>query len=139
VSVIERAKAVAAVRGSEDFESISVAFKRIKNILRQAQETKKAIAPTWEGALFSEPAESELGEAVANIAPKVRSLAQEQQFGAALAEIATMRPQVDKFFDKVMVMVEDPKIRANRLAFLRDLLRDFSIMADFSEIVTEKK
>src|SRR5689334_17826227 len=70
VAVVERAKAVAAVRGAEDFESISVAFKRIKNILRQAEETNKAIAATWEGALFTEPAESELGEAVANVAPR---------------------------------------------------------------------
>ncbi len=139
VAVVERARAVAAVRGSEDFESISVAFKRIKNILRQAEETNKAIAATWEGALFTEPAESQLGEAVANVAPKVRSLAQDHNFEAALAEIAAIRPQVDRFFDKVMVMVEDPKVRGNRLALLRDLLHDFSGMADFSEIVTEKK
>lgn len=46
---------------------------------------------------------------------------------------------MDAFFDKVMVMVEDPKVRANRLALLRDLSKEFSTIADFSEIVTENK
>ena len=46
---------------------------------------------------------------------------------------------MDAFFDKVMVMVEDSKLRANRLALLRTLLKEFSTIADFSEIVTEEK
>jgi glycyl-tRNA synthetase beta chain len=56
-----------------------------------------------------------------------------------LAEISRIRPAVDTFFDKVMVMVEDEEIRANRLALLQTLLREFSTIADFSEIVTEGK
>ena len=50
-----------------------------------------------------------------------------------------MRPVVDTFFDKVMVMVEDGKVRSNRLALLQTLLNEFSTIADFSEIVTEGK
>jgi glycyl-tRNA synthetase beta chain len=50
-----------------------------------------------------------------------------------------VREQVDAFFDKVMVMVDDERIRANRLALLQTLLREFSTVADFSEIVTEGK
>ena len=46
---------------------------------------------------------------------------------------------MDLFFDKVMVMVDDERIRANRLALLQSLLKDFSTIADFSEIVTEGK
>ena len=57
---------------------------------------------------------------------------------ASLGEIAQVRQPVDNFFDKVMVMVDDPMVRANRLALLRDLLGDFSTIADFSEIVAEK-
>jgi glycyl-tRNA synthetase beta chain len=45
----------------------------------------------------------------------------------------------DRFFDKVMVMVEDPRVRANRLALLQTLVNEFSTIADFSEIVTEGK
>jgi len=51
--------------------------------------------------------------------------------------LSTAREPVDKFFDKVMVMVDDEKVRANRLALLRTLLKEFSTIADFSEIVTE--
>ena len=55
------------------------------------------------------------------------------------AEISRARARVDAFFDKVMVMVEDEQLRANRLALLQTLLREFSTIADFSEIVTEGK
>ena len=51
--------------------------------------------------------------------------------------LSTAREHVDAFFDKVMVMVEDARLRANRLALLRTLLKEFSTIADFSEIVTE--
>ncbi len=57
----------------------------------------------------------------------------------ALLLLSTAREPVDKFFDKVMVMVEDKEVRANRLALLRTLLKEFSTIADFSEIVTEAK
>jgi glycyl-tRNA synthetase beta chain len=56
-----------------------------------------------------------------------------------LGEISQIRPAVDGFFDKVMVMVEDEELRANRLALLETLLKEFSTIADFSEIVTESK
>jgi glycyl-tRNA synthetase beta chain len=54
-------------------------------------------------------------------------------------QISRLRQSVDAYFDKVMVMVDDERVRANRLALLRDLLSEFSTIADFSEIVTEGK
>ena len=60
-------------------------------------------------------------------------------YGSALSEAASLRPMLDKFFDEVMVMVDDEQIRANRLAILQKLYRSFSTIADFSEIVTEGK
>ena len=57
----------------------------------------------------------------------------------ALAAIASARPAVDKFFDDVLVMAEDEKIRENRLAFLAVLLKEFSTIADFAEIVSEQR
>jgi glycyl-tRNA synthetase beta chain len=57
----------------------------------------------------------------------------------ALRLLSTAREPVDKFFDKVMVMAEDARVRANRLALLQTLLKEFSTIADFSEIVTEGK
>ncbi len=63
----------------------------------------------------------------------------EKKYEPALIEISKQRPAIDAFFDKVMVMVEDEKLRANRLGLLAVLLREFSSIADFSEIVTEGK
>jgi len=139
VDAIARAEAVSGVRGSEDFASISVAFKRIKNILRQASETKKSIAAELDSAVLTEDSEKELAAAIPAIAGKVRDLREQKNYGQALVEISRLRKPVDLFFDKVMVMVDDERVRANRLALLRNLLNEFSTIADFSEIVTEGK
>ena len=139
VDAIARAEAVSAVRGSEDFASISVAFKRIKNILRQANETNKAVAVQLDSSALREEAETTLAAEIPGIAARVRELREERNYRPALIEISLLRKPVDLFFDKVMVMVDDERLRANRLALLRDLLSEFSTIADFSEIVTEGK
>ena len=136
VDAVARAQAVAGVRGSADFESISIAFKRIKNILRQANETGKRIATAIDPSGFCEEAEKALGGQIPEVAAKVNQLRQQGNYSLALEEISRIRPAVDTFFDKVMVMVEDEGLRANRLALLETLLQEFSTIADFSEIVT---
>jgi glycyl-tRNA synthetase beta chain len=137
VDVIARAEAVSKVRGSEDFQAIGAAFKRIKNILRQAEEKKISPAPEFTATNATEEAERNLGDVMANA--KTALADKKSDYATALKEIAQLRKPVDTFFDKVMVMVDDERIRANRLALLRDLLADFSTVADFSEIVTERK
>ena len=139
VDAVARAEAVTKVRPSADFESISVAFKRTKNILRQAIEAGKEIAQAVDSALLKESAERALAEQVPQTAKRVESLRVDRNYEAALLEIAKLRPAIDYFFDKVMVMVEDARLRANRLALLQTLLKEFSTIADFSEIVTEGK
>ena len=139
VDAMARAEAVTQVRGSDDFASISIAFKRIKNILRQARETNKAIAAQLDTSTLEDDAEKALAVEIPVIAAKVRELREQKNYASALAEISRLRKPVDTFFDKVMVMVDDESIRANRLALLRDLLSEFSTIADFSEIVTEAK
>ena len=139
VDAVARAEAVSEVRGSEDFASISVAFKRIKNILRQAGETNKAIAEQLDASALTEPEEKTLATLVPETAKSVRELREQKNYSEALAQISRVRKPVDVFFDKVMVMVDDERVRANRLALLRDLLSEFSTIADFSEIVTEGK
>lgn len=139
VDAVARAQAVSQVRHLEDFEHVSFAFKRIKNILRQAQETGKKIAPEFNPQDLHEDAEKVLASEMAAIAAKVQPLCAQGNYTAALAEISKLRPAVDTFFDKVMVMVEDEHLRAARLALLQSLLRSFSTIADFSEIVTEGK
>ena len=137
VDAIARAEAVTEVRGSEDFASISVAFKRIKNILRQARETNKAIAAKLDESALTEDPEKRLATEMPAIAAQVRELRQQGNYGLALVQISRLRQPVDAFFDKVMVMVDDETVRANRLALLHNLLNEFSTIADFSEIVTE--
>jgi glycyl-tRNA synthetase beta chain len=139
VDAIARAEAVSRVRGSADFESISVASKRIKNILRQAGESSKRIGSSVDAGAFREEPENKLGALIPDISRKVDALKQARDYSGALVEISRIRPAVDTFFDKVMVMVEDESLRANRLALLQTLLKEFSTIADFSEIVTEGK
>src|SRR5262249_48045206 len=139
VDVVARAEAVSKVRGSVDFESISVAFKRTKNILRQANETGKQIGTAVDPVKFRDEAEKQLGSLMPEIARAVEGHRASKDYAAALTEISRIRLAVDAFFDKVMVMVEDEQLRANRLALLQTLLEEFSTIADFSEIVTESK
>lgn len=117
---------VQAVRSTPDFEPLAASFKRIKNILTQAN---------FAGGGSVDPALLEPGP-------------EEDLFGEAMAaelidkplesRIAALRPKVDAFFDKVLVNAKDEKVRQNRLALLHNLLSEFSSIADFSEIVTEK-
>ena len=138
VDAVARAQAVAKVRPSADFEHISIAFKRMKNILRQAQETKKRVADPYDAAALKAEEEKKLAAAVPQVAKSVRDLSASRQYEPALLEISRLRPAIDAFFDKVMVMVDDEALRANRLGLLQTLVREFSSIGDFSEIVTEK-
>jgi len=131
---IARAQALTAVRGSEDFAAISAAFKRIKNILRQAEEKQFALGSAKDVKLS--PEAQRLADAAAALAPEVAALRQLRSYGEALALIATLRPTVDAFFDKVMVLDPDPKVRGAHLGLIDGVLRGFSGIADFSEIVT---
>ncbi len=133
---VARAEAVSAVRGGEDFAAVSAAFKRMKNILTQAGEKGFASSGVVSAALLTEPTEQALAEKSAELAGKVKALRAEKKYEAALEAIATLRPQVDAFFDAVMVMAPDVAVRANRLALLERVLGDFSGIADFAEIVT---
>jgi glycyl-tRNA synthetase beta chain len=131
---IARAEALTAVRGSEDFAAISAAFKRIKNILRQAEEKGFATLAASGIALSAEA--QRLADAAAALAPEVAALRQLRSYSEALALIATLRPAVDAFFDKVMVLDPDPAVRGAHLGLIDGVLRGFSGIADFSEIVT---
>jgi len=133
---IARAEALTAVRGSEDFAAISAAFKRMKNIVRQASEKGLSSGDAVSESVLADAAERGLYEQSSRLAPIVEKLRSERKYREALEQIATLRPHVDFFFDKVMVMVDDPHLRQNRLALIAKVLVGFSSIADFSEIVT---
>jgi glycyl-tRNA synthetase beta chain len=131
---IARAEALTAARESADFAAIAAAFKRIKNILRQAEEKGFAIQAA-SGIVLSAEAQ-QLADAAAALVPVVAKLRQKRAYGEALAAIATLRPTVDTFFDKVLVLDPDPAVRGANLGLIDEVLRGFSGIADFSEIVT---
>ncbi len=129
-----RAEALVAVRGSEDFAAVSAACKRIKNILRQAEEKGYNPAQARLGELALEAID--LWHRSKEMEPKIAKLREQRSYREALALIATLRPTVDAFFDKVMVLDPDEKIRGANLGLIEEVLRSFSTIADFSEIVT---
>jgi glycyl-tRNA synthetase beta chain len=131
---IARAEALTAARKSEDFAAVSAAFKRIKNILRQAEEKQFAVGSPKNVQLA--PEAQQLADAADALAPEVAKLREQRAYGVALSLIATLRPVVDAFFDKVMVLDPDEAIRGANLGLIDGVLRGFSGIADFSEIVT---
>ncbi|MGC2209547.1 MAG: glycine--tRNA ligase subunit beta [Candidatus Korobacteraceae bacterium] len=143
VDALARAEAVAKVRGSEDFDAISASFKRIKNILRQAEE-KSIPVPAHPNPQLLGPdapvAERDLYQnGAVEAGARYKACIHQGDYDAALSSAASLRPLLDRFFDDVMVMVEDAEIRSNRLSLLKMLYDDFSKIADFSEIVTGGK
>ena len=139
VDTMARAEAVKEVLHMPEFLAIGAACKRIRNILRQAEE--KGITPSarFEYLPDSAPEEKTLAAFVETEGGRIEENRSKQKYGDALVLLSTAQEPVDGFFDKVMVMVEDDKVRANRLALLQTLLKEFSTIADFSEIVTEGK
>ncbi len=134
---VARAEAVSAMRTSTDFLAVSAAFKRMKNILEQA-ETK---GESWaeDSAAFEAsvvPEQAMLQETFQAVRVRVEASVGLREYRAALEEMATMRPAVDAFFDRVMVMDPDPALRAGRLRLLAEILGTFAGIADFSEVVT---
>ena len=132
---VARAEAVTAVRGSEDFAAVSAAFKRMKNILSQAAEKGDLPQASEDEAGAGHPAETILIEQAGQIGQDVKELGRD--YVAALETIATLRPYVDAFFDQVMIMDPDTRIRHRRLLMLQRILGTFSGIADFSEIVAQ--
>ncbi len=127
----DRIEVLHSIRPTADFESIAASFKRIANILAQAQLT-------WfeppDRKLLSPGPEQDLYAAFLRIRDSIK---ESSSYRDRLAAIASLRPQVDLFFDKILVNDPDPAIRQNRLALLRSVLDESSNVAVFSEIVTQ--
>jgi len=138
VDAQKRLVALKAIRKSKNFEPLAVSFKRIRKILEKAN-VAAADARQVNPELFENAAERELHSAVRGAATKVQSLKRAGKYQEALDTIAGLRKVVDQFFDGVMVMAENETVRSNRLALLAELLREFTTVADFSEIGGEER
>ena len=112
-----------------DYATLAVAHKRARRILTpEARGTKPS------RNLLSEDAELELFGALYSVELSVGKLSAAGRYSEAFSLIAGLAPKVDAFFDKVLVMAEDPKVRANRLALLARLDALFSEVGDLSQI-----
>jgi len=127
-----RLQAVRAFSALPEAEALAAANKRIGNILRKAEGAGEAVR--FDAALLAEPAELALAETIATLAPQVDVAMRAADYGAALALMAQARGPVDSFFDQVMVMADDPAVRANRLALLSTLRGLMNRVADISRL-----
>ena len=125
--------ALESLKNRPDFDSLAGAFKRVVNIIKKADPNEgQSVVEN----LFDAPSESGLYTAYQEVKQKVAGLLDRGQFEQALLDIASLRKPVDEFFDGVLVMAEDKKIRENRLGLLRCIADLFSQLADFSKIST---
>lgn len=129
--VVLRVRALDSLRKEPDFEPLSITFKRVDNILKKAAGT---IGLSVDTSLFEDPCETTLYHAVEEVGRLVENMIKHGNYDMALTHIATLRPKVDTFFDDVMVMAEDEKIRQNRIALLSSVSGLFKGIADFSMI-----
>ena len=128
VDAVERVKALAALKGREDFEPLAVAFKRVVNII------KGGVEQPVDSNLFEDICENDLFQALQQVQSQVAGQVAERNYSAALETIARLRGPVDQFFDGVMVMAKDEAVRTNRMALLTGVAQLFAGIADFSRI-----
>jgi len=132
-NLVESAAKIAALaefKSRPDFEQLAVAFKRVSNII------KEVVSGEVVKEYFQEPIESELHEKTESVGRKARERLAAGNYLDALTEISNLRDPVDRFFNDVMVMTDDEKLRNNRLALLSSISRIFRNIADFSRIST---
>ncbi|MBF0467504.1 MAG: glycine--tRNA ligase subunit beta [Desulfamplus sp.] len=138
-----RIKALDLLRQAPDFEPLSAAFKRVVNILKKSEPTEKSEPAEGSGSykkvevdesLFFSDSEKSLYVAAKALSSRVDGFISRGDYNLALKEIASIRPEVDSFFDDVMVMVDDEAVKNNRIALLSTVASIFEHIADFSQI-----
>jgi glycyl-tRNA synthetase beta chain len=138
VDAVDRVGAVKAIRDTKNFAPLAASFKRIRNILEKSAGKGDRGQSSVRQELLKEAAELQLYTASQRIGEDATRFKKEKKYRKALEKISELRPAVDFFFDKVMVMVEDEDLRRNRMALLGGLFKEFSTIADFSELGSEE-
>ncbi len=134
LEALKRAEALEALRHKPDFEAIAAAAKRIRNILAKSAKASDWTKGEVNTELLEEGPEGGLYTAFALERDRAEERARAGEYGGALESIASLRPYVDRFFDKVLVMAPDSRVRENRLRLLSNLNRLFSSLAHFAEM-----
>ncbi|MFN7135598.1 MAG: glycine--tRNA ligase subunit beta, partial [Myxococcales bacterium] len=132
VDARNRLEAMSAIVGLPDFEPLASTFKRVANIVEK--QGKGVAGRAVDAAVLQEDAERALFKAYEDARGKVEGAIRAGDYPAALREITQLKPSVDHFFDKVLVMAEDPKVKENRLALLVSIGRLFGGIAQFARI-----
>lgn len=128
---LRRLAAVHALRPDPDFVPLAQAFKRASNILKQAGADGQ---DEVQAELLSEEAERGLFEALCRVEGEVRERLASGCYEEGLRSLVGLKPDVDRFFDKVLVMAEDASLKRNRLSLLARLVRLFRQVADIAHI-----
>ena len=131
VPAFRKIEAMRAFKSNRDFAPLAVAFKRVCNILKEFREG--SVNPV----LFESEAERNLHDAYVSIREAVVRRIDARDYEAALVGLARLRAPVDDFFNAVLVMAKDEKVKFNRLSLLAEISELFHRIADFSKIVTE--
>jgi glycyl-tRNA synthetase beta chain len=129
-NIVERLEAVRAFAALPEAEALAAANKRITNILKKAEVQVGTVQP----ALLHENAEKALNAGMARLAPQVDAAFAAGDFTGTLKALSVLRDDVDRFFNDVMVMAEDPALRANRIALLSALHGMMNRVADISRL-----
>lgn len=131
VIALQKIEAMESFKSHEDFQPLAIAFKRVGNILKDFQNG--SVDPL----LFEAESEKTLFEACQAIGETAIQQIIAGDYAAALIQLARLRQPVDAFFDTVLVMAKDEKVRFNRLSLLKEISDLFHRIADFSKIVTD--
>ena len=131
IDFAKRIEAVQHFAQMDEAESLSAANKRISNLLKKVEGE---IAETVDTALFDSAAETALWSALEQLRETASNQIAEHDYKAAMASLATIRTPVDAFFDGVMVMADDEKVKNNRLALLNQIYQLFMQVADISRL-----
>ncbi len=134
VDARRRVEALADARARPDFAPLAVAFKRVANIQEKA---KGGAAAAVDPALLRDAAEQHLAAEVERVEAEASASRARRDYPAILRAVASLGPAVDRFFEEVLVMAEDPALRANRLALVRRVGDLFGDVADFRKIQAE--
>jgi glycyl-tRNA synthetase beta chain len=127
-----RALALAQVKETEDFKPLAIGMKRVMNILRK--EANQVPTEPADLAVMTEDAEKALYQAFQALAGEARARFAEGEYLAFLQALSALKGPIDKFFDDVLVMDPDEKVRANRLAMLNEIAGMFRQVAEFTHL-----
>jgi glycyl-tRNA synthetase beta chain len=134
VRLLRRVDAIADLLGSEDGKNLLTGYRRAANILRVEEKKDGPHDAEIDSYLLEQPEEIHLAAALAHVQAETARLLAREQFAEAMAALASLRPELDAFFDKVTVNDPRPDIRRNRLRLLSRVRAAMHLVADFSKI-----